>query len=98
VSYNEHEVTERWGEYLEHNLFFPFEAIVDEWQERGPLRSEDKVNVKKISLVDDFYGIIVELRLGRKKYDCPLCELAVKDKQSSNAQLIQDYRVWFANH
>jgi hypothetical protein len=59
--------------------------------------SRQKVSVKRISLVDDFYGIIVELRQGRKKYDTPLCELAATNEQSPNAQLIQDYRVWFAN-
>jgi hypothetical protein len=94
---NEMEVMEKWGEYLGHHLSFPFEAVVDEWHQRGPLRTGDRVNVKKISLVDDFYGLIVEVRLGRKKYDCPLCELAATDKQSSNNQLINDYRVWFAN-
>ena len=94
---NEHEVIERWKTYLEQHVFFPFEAVVDEWHERGQLRSGDKVNVKRISLVDDFYGIIVESRCRRKKYDCPLYELATRDKTSSNHQLIQDYRVWFAN-
>jgi hypothetical protein len=82
-------VMKRWGAYLEAHLNFPFDAEVDEWQERGPLRSGDRVSVKKISLVDDFYGVIVALRLGRRKYDCPLCDLAVIDKQSANAQLIQ---------
>jgi hypothetical protein len=94
---DEVEVIERWGDYLEQHLSFPFDAVVDEFQERGPLRAGDKVSVKRISLVDDFYGIIVELRRGRKKYDFPLCDLAATNKQSPNAQLIQDYRVWFAN-
>ena len=87
----------RWGAYLEEHLKFPFDAEVDEWQERGPLRSGDRVSVKNITLIDDLYGVIVALRLGRRKYDFPLCELAVIDKQSANTQLIQDYRVWFAN-
>ncbi len=93
----EREVFERWRTYLEHHLSFPFEAIVDEWQERGPLCSGDTVYVKKISLVDEVYGIIVSLKRRRKHYDFPLCDLAATDKTSSNAQLIQDYRVWFAN-
>jgi rubrerythrin len=25
-----------WNEYLEENLPFPFEAVVDKWQDRGP--------------------------------------------------------------
>jgi len=59
---DEIEVIETWGAYLEHHLTFPFEAVVDEWQERGPLRAGEKVNVKKISLVDDFlYSHIMAL-------------------------------------
>lgn len=94
---NEMAVMKRWGAYLEEHLTFPFDAEVDEWQERGPLRSGDRVIVKKISLIDDLYDVIATLRLGRRKYECPLCDLAVINKQSANAQLIQDYRVWFAN-
>jgi hypothetical protein len=88
---------ERWEEYFEQHLNFPFEAEVDEWQERGPLKAGDKASIKSISVVDELYGVIVELRVGRKTYEYPLCEFAVTDKQSSNYQLIQDYRVWFAN-
>lgn len=88
---------ERWEEYLEQHLSFPFEAVVDEWQERGPLKAGDTGSINSISMVDELYGIIVELRVGRKKYEYPLCEFVATDKQSSNYQLIQDYRVWFAN-
>ncbi len=88
----------RWGVYLEQHLSFPFDAKVEEWQERGPLRTGDRVKVKNISLVDDLTGVIVALRRGREKFDCPLCELAVLDRTSSNTLLIKDYRVWFANH
>jgi hypothetical protein len=88
---------ERWEEYLEQHLCFPFEAVVDEYQERGALKAGDKASIKSISMVDEMYGIIVALRVGRKKYEYPLCEFAATDKQSSNYQLIQDYRVWFAN-
>jgi hypothetical protein len=48
-------------------------------------------------MVDELYGVIVELRVGRKTYEYPLCEFAATDNQSSNSPLIQDYRVWFAN-
>lgn len=88
---------ERWEEYFEQHLHFPFEAVVDEWQERGPLKAGDKGSIKSISMVDELYGVIVELRVGRTTYEYPLCEFAAPDKESSNYQLIQDYRVWFAN-
>ncbi|MCP4418265.1 MAG: hypothetical protein GY805_16710, partial [Chloroflexi bacterium] len=64
-----------WWEYLEQELKFPLEAVVDEWQ-RGPLRSGDKVRVHAIEDADEHYGIIVKLRRGRKQYHLPLCELA----------------------
>lgn len=64
---------------------------------RGPLRSGDRVNVKGVSLVDDHYGIIVELRVGRRRYDFPLCDLEVADQRSANYQPVKDYAIWFAN-
>ena len=88
---------DRWEAYLEQHLRFPFEVVVDEYQERGALKAGDKASIKSISMVDEMYGVIVALRVGRTTYEYPLCEFAVTDKQSSNYQLIQDYRVWFAN-
>jgi hypothetical protein len=85
-----------WEKYFEKTLTFPFDAKVLEY-EKGPLRSGDKVSVKKISLVDDHYGIIVELRQGRKKYDHPLNDLEVINRDPINYQPVKDYRVWFAN-
>jgi hypothetical protein len=86
-----------WKKYLEEKLKFPVEAEVYEYQDSGPLRSGDRVNVKGVSLVDDHYGIIVELRVGRRSYDFPLCDLEVTDHQSANYQPVKDYAIWFAN-
>ncbi len=86
-----------WEEYLEKNLAFPFEAIAHEYQERGPLKTGDRVKVTEITDVDDMYGIIVHLRVGRKSYHFPLCELKVVDEASPNFQRVDDYSVWFAN-
>jgi hypothetical protein len=55
------------------------------------------VSVKKISIIDDLYGIVVELRRGREKYDHPLSDLEVINRESPNYQPIKDYCVWFAN-
>jgi hypothetical protein len=86
-----------WEAYLEAHLAFPFEAEVYEHQDRGPLRIEDRLKVTGIGLVDDHYGIIVDVRKGRRKYAFPLCDLDVVDENSPNHQLVKDYRVWFAN-
>lgn len=88
---------EAWEAYLQQVLKFPFEAKVSEWQERGPLRTGDRVKVWAIEGTEDLYGILVSLRQGRRKYVFPLCDLEVTDKTSSNYQPVRDYVVWFAN-
>jgi hypothetical protein len=86
-----------WLEYLEQELKFPFEAVVDEWQERGPLRAGDKVRVHAIEDIDEHYGIIVKLRRGREQFYMPLCDLAAIDENSPAYHFIGLYRTWFAN-
>jgi hypothetical protein len=86
-----------WDEYLTQHLAFPFEAEVAEFQARGPLQDGNRVQVIRISALDDLRGIIVHVQAGRGEYDFPLCELEVVDKRSSNYQAVDDYTVWFAN-
>jgi hypothetical protein len=90
-------VEEGWEGYLEEHLTFPFEAEVDESQSRGPIRYGDRVRVTGVSMEDETYGVIADVRLGRRKYAFPVCGLEVVDRQSPNYQIIRDYRVWFAN-
>ncbi len=87
---------EVWWEYLEQELKFPLEAVVDEWG-RGPLRSGEKVRVHAIEDADEHYGIIVKLRRGRKQFHTPLFQLAAADRSSREYSLIDLYRTWFAN-
>jgi len=94
-----------WDAYLSQHLTFPFEATVDEISDEeffgvgdpGPILYKDKLTVVKVSGDDDKYGIIVDVKKGRKKYAYPLCDLAVADKKSSNYKLVDDYLSWFAN-
>ncbi len=86
-----------WETYLKEHLSFPFEAEIFEPQRRGPLGAGDRVKVLGISLVADLYGIIVEVRRGRRKYELPLCDLEVVDEDSPNYQPVSDYSLWFAN-
>ena len=88
---------EAWQNYMGKTLSFPFDAVVSGYQRKGPLQLGDRVSVKKISIVDDLYGVIVELRRGRKKYHHPLCDLEVINEDSANYQPLKDYCVWFAN-
>jgi hypothetical protein len=94
---DEWEQMDRWGEYLEEILTFPFEAEVTEFQERSPLHSGDMVRVHGITDTDEHYGVIVNLRHGRKRYDFPLCDLTPTDQKSSNYDPVRTYAIWFAN-
>ena len=92
------EAEEKWEEYLENNLKFPFEATIVEWDgDTEVLDYGDIVSVKKIEGSFDLYGIVVEVRKGRRKYNIPLCLLEVKDKSSDNYIKVDDYNVWFSN-
>lgn len=86
-----------WETYLADHLAFPFEAVVAEFQERGPLQSGDRVRVLGIEMVDDSYGVIVKLRRGRNVYHFPLCDLKMVGRASAQKELVQLYAVWFAN-
>ncbi|MDR2650111.1 MAG: calcium-binding protein [Clostridiales bacterium] len=94
-----------WGTYLKKNFIFPFEAVVDEASDEevfgfgdpGPIRYKDRVTVTNTDFEDDIYGVIAEIKKGRKKYSFPLCDLAVVDNKSPNYKLLDDYRTWFAN-
>lgn len=95
---NESKVEERWEEYLENNLKFPFKVEVayrDEDTEE--IENGDILNVKKISGTFDLYGIVVETREGRYKHEVPLCELEVIDKLSDNYIKVEAYNLWFSN-
>ena len=94
---NDWEVMKVWGKYLKKNLKFPFESIVDEYQDRGPLRQGDRLRISGVELIDDLYGVIVSCKRSREKFAIPLADIAAVDEKSDNARYIQDYRVWFAN-
>jgi len=87
----------RWEKHLRTLLKLPFEAVVDEVQERGPLRDGDKVRVRKLAQVDDQAGILVDVQSPRGNFVFPLCDLAVVDEESPNLEPVHLYRVWFAN-
>lgn len=86
-----------WEKYLKANLTFPFEAEVSEWQDRGPIKTGERVRVLRIEIVDDSYGVIVAIKTKHGRYDFPLCDLDVIPDTSPNYQPVKDYAVWFAN-
>lgn len=96
-SEDEWEHIKAWSNHLQKKLKFPFEAVVIEYQERGPLQINDKLKVLRIEMEDDRYGVIVQCKKGKNRYDFPLCDLESANENSSKFQPLKDYQVWFAN-
>ena len=86
-----------WQDYLAQRLEMPFRARVSEVQERGPLQAGDQVEVMALLEAVDLYGLIVELKAGKRTLQFPLCDLEALDQKSANFQLLDDYATWFAN-
>jgi len=91
------EAFEAWQAYMEAHLKLPFDAVVSEYQERGPLQAGDRVKVTGIEGVDDPYGVLVNITVGRNAYVFPLCDLKAANQGAANFTLTDDYAVWFAN-
>jgi hypothetical protein len=94
---NELEAFETWQEYLEAHLKLPFDAVISESQERGPLRAGDLVKVMGFEGVEDLYGVLVNIKARGNAYVFPLCDLKAANEKSANFALTDDYAVWFAN-
>lgn len=88
---------QKWVEYLDNELTFPIHAIVTDSEDNWVIKSGDKVTIKSLPHIVDVYGIIASLRLNGEKYEFPLCDLEVIDATKADFQLIDDYRIWFAN-
>ena len=88
---------EKWVEHLDKELNFPIAAIAAESADDWLIQDGDKVLIKNLATIDEIYGIIASIRLNGKQYGFPFCDLKVADKQTTNFQLIDDYRTWFGN-
>ena len=93
---NSYACLKAWDKYLKKVLVFPFDARIAEGDE-GLLKIDEQVRVHKINIIDDLYGVMVDVTSGLRKYHYPLCDLEALDKKSSNYQNVRDYVVWFAN-
>ncbi len=86
---------DNWLNFLEKGLTFPFEASIQD-SENFELQWKDVVKVKKIEDFVDMYGLLLEIRKGRKKYIFPLCDLEIVDKQSKNRIITEAFLEWWA--
>jgi len=96
-SHDDMKCLQKWVEHLDKELIFPIQAIVSESEDNWLIKDGDKVLIKALPHIVDTYGIIASIRLNGKKYMFPLCDLEVIDKTRKDFQLIDDYRIWFAN-
>ncbi|MEW6041457.1 MAG: calcium-binding protein [Elusimicrobiota bacterium] len=81
---------------LKRKLKFPINAEIYAMENYKTLKNGDRVKIISLSYEDDLYGIICDLRFGRKKYSIPLVELKV-DKTSPAYGLIREYQVAFGS-
>ena len=91
---------DKWYKFLQSELTFPFAAKIAEIDESGKidLNWDDSVKVKGIEGFEDLYGVLVEIRKGRKKYIFPLCDLEIIDKNSKNYFIIDQFLEWWAEN
>jgi len=86
---NDHEVYQKWEEYLIENLDFPIETKVVE-SEKGMIRNGEVIKLLEIEDYDEIYGIF---GIGKHEKDAvtfPICNLEVIDKKSKNYELLRD--------
>ena len=94
---DEMEAFETWQEYMEVHLKLPFEAVVSEPQDHGPMHSGDRVTVTGIEGAEDLYGVLVNIKARGSAYVFPLCDLKAVSQKSTHYTLTDDYAVRFAN-
>lgn len=85
---------DKWLDFLKEELTFPFEAAIEE-TENFELRWKDIIKVKKIENFIEPYGILLEIKKGRKKYIFPLCDLEIIEKQSKNRFITEAFLEWW---
>ncbi|MFC1836292.1 calcium-binding protein, partial [Thermodesulfobacteriota bacterium] len=95
-----------WEEWLNTNLSFPFQverkndkedAYFTDIADREPFRLGHKMTVLGIEMEDDFYGVIVKVREGRRIGYVPLIDTEVVSRDDENFLPVRKYAVWFAN-
>ena len=95
-----------WEPWLRKNLKFPFpvERIEDKYDayfidtaNPEPFRLGHIMEVIDIEMVDDDYGIILDVKEGKRVGSVPLCDVEVTSKENDNYWPVHEYAVWFAN-
>jgi hypothetical protein len=86
-----------WEKYLDGNFSLPFDAEISEYQDSGLLKQGDKIRIHSITGNEDPYGVIAKIKLGRKAFHFPICDIEAIDKTSINGKVVTAYTDWFGN-
>jgi len=95
-----------WTVWLNTYLSFPFEverkddsddAYFTDIASRQPFRLGHTMKVLALAGEDDWYGIIVKVREGRRIGYVPLADTEVISGEDKNFWPVREYAVWFAN-
>ncbi len=84
----------KWMNFLDNELEFPFNTIIEE-TENFELKRRDIVVVKEVGYFDEIYGLLVEIKKGRRKFIFPLCDLEIIEKQSKNYVILEAFSEWW---
>ncbi|MFA5813994.1 MAG: calcium-binding protein [Bacteroidales bacterium] len=86
--------TDKWFEFLSSKITLPFEAKIKE-SENHELQIGEIIKVTKITDIVDMYGLLVEIKKGRKKFILPICDIEIVEKNSENYKLFDAFLEWW---
>jgi len=98
-----------WVQWLSKKLTFPFEVErIDDAEEyvlkgqatkNEPFRLGHNFNAISVADLDDVYGLILKCKEGRRIGYVPLLDLGLKDENSDNKHVIDEFLEWYSeNH
>ena len=63
----------------------------------GYFGTEYTVRIIEILEEDEHYGILCEVRKGKRKFVVPMVELEINDRKHPNYKLVEKYNTYFSN-
>ncbi|MCX6269912.1 MAG: hypothetical protein NTU44_01605 [Bacteroidetes bacterium] len=79
-----------WFNKLKDELTFPFEAKAL-FDDNNNIPYGTRMMVTQVDNYIDMYGMLIEVKVGGKKYFVALCEVELIYKKSNNYKLVNEY-------
>ena len=87
-----------WIKQMQQNLILPAEAKYYPYGKHPESLSDgDLVRIIEILEEDEHYGILCEVRKGKRKFVVPMVELGINDRKHPNYKLVEKYNTYFSN-